>query len=102
MTNAKDELLHKLEKYNKDKKSIKCAYISCKKKKIVLKINFTDEEYDCFLKELDFEYNSGFGCQELFGLVWFNDGSWFERKEYDGSEKWKYKKYPEIYKECLR
>ena len=31
-------------------------------------------------------YNSGFGGQELFGNVWFDDGTWLSREEYDGSE----------------
>ena len=41
---------------------------------------------------LDFEYDDGFGMQELFGYIWYTDGTWSERVEYDGSEWWKYKK----------
>ena len=37
---------------------------------------------------LDFEYDSGYGSQVLFGYVWFTDGTWLERFEYDGSECW--------------
>jgi hypothetical protein len=37
---------------------------------------------------LDFEYNDGYGAQELFGNIWYADGTWSERREYDGSEWW--------------
>ena len=56
----------------------------------------TQEEYDEFLKSLDFNYDSGYGTQELFGRIWYRDGSWSERYEYDGSENWDYKSRPEI------
>ena len=49
-----------------------------------------------FINNLDFEYNNGFGSQELFGTVWFNDNTWLERKEYDGSEWWIHCKRPQI------
>ena len=101
MINAREELLNKLERKNINKNKIKCAHINCGKT-IILKINYTEEEFENFLNELDFKYNSGYGEQELYGHVWLNDNSWLERSEYDGSEKWKYKQSPEISKECLR
>ena len=45
---------------------------------------------------LDFEYNNGFGGQNLFGHIWYTDGTWSERGEYDGAEWWEYKKCPDI------
>lgn len=45
---------------------------------------------------LDFDYDDGYGGQELFGLVLFDDGSWLERYEYDGSECWSYKYSPTV------
>ncbi len=112
MVNAKKELIEMLDGTHKEKKHIKCAYIhyskldfktrDIKEKEIVLKVNYSDEEYETFLKELDFEYNNGYGSQELSGLVWFNDNSWLERGEYDGSEWWAYKEYPKIYEKCLK
>lgn len=45
---------------------------------------------------LDFDYNNGYGGQELFGNIWYADGTWSERGEYDGSEWWEYKKCPDI------
>jgi hypothetical protein len=45
---------------------------------------------------LDVEYCNGHGMQELFGNIWYEDGSWSERNEYDGSEWWEHKVCPEI------
>ena len=44
----------------------------------------------------DYEYDSGYGTQKLFGTVWFKDGTWATRNEYDGSEHWKRYKRPEL------
>ena len=44
---------------------------------------------------LDFDYDDGYGTQELFGYIWYTDGTWSECGEYDGSEWWEYKKRPE-------
>ena len=109
MVNAKTELMEIVES---KKKHIKCAYITYGKfnfkaddiisKEIILKVNYSNEEYETFLKELDFEYDNGYGMQELGGLVWFDDNSWLERREYDGSEWWEYKQYPKIPEKCLK
>ncbi|MEI6297129.1 MAG: hypothetical protein WCO84_05850 [bacterium] len=64
-----------------------------------LKKGFTAEELKDYLDSLDFEYDSGYGTQELFGTIWCADGSWFERKEYDGAETWVHKVCPKIPKE---
>ena len=101
MINAREELLEILEKKKINEKKIKCAYIICGKE-IILKIDYTEEEYENFLNELDFKYYAGYGGQELYGHVWFDDNSWLERWEYDGSEGWKYKKSPPINEKCLR
>ena len=41
-----------------------------------------------------FNYDSGYGSTEVNETlrINFNDGTWFERWEYDGSEGWAYKK----------
>ena len=41
-------------------------------------------------------YDDGYGCQELDGTVLFDDGTWLERKEYDGSEWWAYHRPPTV------
>lgn len=61
-----------------------------------LKIGYSDEEFECFLKKLDFDYDDGFGIQVVFGILWCTDESWFERFSYDGSEHWELKERPEI------
>ena len=52
-------------------------------------------ELEEVLPLLDFDYDDGFGVQELFGYIWYTDGTWSERGEYDGSEWWEYKKIPD-------
>ena len=44
---------------------------------------------------LNFSYDNGYGGQELFGYIWYTDGTWSERGEYDGSEWWEHKKRPD-------
>lgn len=48
------------------------------------------------LPKLDFEYDNGFGLQEMFGHIWYEDGTWSDRVEYDGAEGWKHRVRPEI------
>lgn len=55
---------------------------------------YTQEQYEAALAQLDFTYNDGYGSQYLFGCVWFTDGTWAERGEYDGSEWWEHKVRP--------
>jgi hypothetical protein len=45
---------------------------------------------------LDFNYDNGYGGQELYGTIWYVDGTWSERGEYDGSEWWDYREVPEV------
>lgn len=61
-----------------------------------LTTGFTKEEHEQFLDKIDFMYDSGYGGQELFGTIWYKDGTWSERGEYDGSEWWHYQMCPEI------
>ena len=108
--NAKTELLKKLENLA----DIKCAVVAklCDalpysvfketdfrkrfSKTIELKENYSDEELLIFLDSLDFEYDDGYGQQELFGIVWLVDDSWLSREEYDGSEWWQHNFLPPI------
>jgi hypothetical protein len=101
MTNAKDELLKVLE----SKAPILCAQITLGDsgfddeediRTINLRLGYSEQEYAEFLQALNFSYYSGFGGQELFGIVWLQNNAWLERGEYDGSEWWEYKSYPEV------
>lgn len=61
-----------------------------------LKVGYSFLELSEFIDSLNFEYDSGYGTQELSGTVWFEKREWAERYEYDGSENWSIKSYPEI------
>ena len=61
---------------------------------IILRKNFSKEDWENFLSQLDFEYDCGYGIQELFGTVWGVNNWWGVRKEYDGSEWWDKLSYP--------
>lgn len=62
----------------------------------VLKENWNNDEWLKFLTILNFNYDNGYGRQEVFGVVWLTDGAWLERYEYDGAEEWELKKLPAI------
>lgn len=99
--NAKEELI----KHTEGKK-ILCAMIGFIdnweiKPNILLKLNYTLEDFNCFLSKIDREYNDGWGTQELDGTIWYTDGTWSIRGEYDGSEWWEYVSKPEIPDELL-
>ena len=102
MTNAKEEFLKMIEG-----KNLKCAKVTTGQswdeaehcRHITLKLDYTIHDYHRFIKELDFDYDSGFGGQELFGMAWFEDNTWADRGEYDGSEWWRKHKLPEVPKE---
>ena len=96
-TNAKEEFLERV-----GKKKVICAKIGIDKEHygnevdwIILKEKHTKEEFEQFLKELDFEYDGGYGSQELFGTILLKD-RWFDRHEYDGAESWSEHKMPTI------
>jgi hypothetical protein len=97
-TNAKEEFLH-----HTAGKQVKCASVQhgCTydddiPKKYTLKVGYTSKDLDYFLNNLDFCYDNGYGGQELYGTIWYTDGTWSERGEYDGSEWWIYCEVPEI------
>ena len=60
------------------------------------------EDWIKFLSDLDFEYDAGYGGQNLFGTIWYSDGTWSDRGEYDGSEWWVYNHCPNIPNELDR
>jgi len=62
----------------------------------------TEEDRTQFLNDLDFDYDNGYGGQNLFGTIWYEDGTWSERGEYDGSEWWEHHECPQIPEELDR
>ncbi len=64
-----------------------------------LKEGHTEADRNEFLEKLDFKYDAGYGSQQLFGCIWYTDGSYSERAEYDGAEWWVFRSTPEIPRE---
>lgn len=96
MINAREEFLEFV-----DGRLVKCAIVNGANLlhpsvDSELKENHTKEEYKEFLNSICFIYDSGYGSQELGGIIWFENGDWAERGEYDGSEWWEYKRRPNI------
>lgn len=48
------------------------------------------------IDSIDIMYDNGYGMQEIEGFIVFNDNTWLERAEYDGSEWWDYKTCPQL------
>ncbi len=94
--NAKKEFLEHV-----GSKKVSCAEVYGSNFNNFLPICYTEEEYKQFLDNLDFSYDSGYGGQNIEGTIWYIDGTWSERKEYDGMEWWTHKKVP-IVPEYLR
>ena len=115
MNNANKELLETLTRCAKKPLQVRCAVIARTKSYnavdcpayivknanknaniVILKENWNNDDWLTFLEQLDFDYDDGYGQQEIMGCVWFTDGSWLERGEYDGLEWWEFKQIPAI------
>ena len=68
----------------------------------IARIGSYDGEHGCTWEEFkelaDIEYDSGYGIQKVATdlIILFRDGTWLERKEYDGSEWWSYVTPPDF------
>ena len=95
MRNAKAEFIDEVEG-----KSVLCAWVmyapNDDETTYNLCMHYTTTEYDAFLQSLDFVYNAGFGGQELYGVIWYADGTWSERYVYDGEEEWVHRRVPVV------
>jgi hypothetical protein len=96
--NAKEEFLKRIIGFK-----VICATVDlhdCRnddnKVTVDLKPKYTEDEYQKFINRLDFNYDNGYGDQNLFGTIWCEDGVWMDRGEYDGSEWWDVHSYPVI------
>lgn len=103
MRNAKQEMETFFARRLNPKRTLVCAEVTHAKDAYEddgcdynLAADYSEEEYARWLQSLDFEYNAGFGGQELFGTLWFSDDTWAYRGEYDGSEWWMFCERPEI------
>ena len=61
-----------------------------------LKVAYSEQELDKFMEKMNFKYDCGYGGQELYGTIWYEDGTWSSRGEYDGSEWWEHNSVPDI------
>jgi hypothetical protein len=103
MRNAKVELISLLQDENIARESIQWADL-CRdvyepngeyfKQRICLSPGYTRQELQTFLEQLDFDYDNGFGVQELHGKIALSHHRWLERGEYDGSEWWELRVFP--------
>jgi hypothetical protein len=100
--NAKQEFIQAIQGNNVLCVLVRFGTYHFVKKSVVLTTGYTKEEYNQFLDDIDFEYDSGYGSQHLYGTIWFCDGTWCSRGEYDGSEWWEYNECPEIPSELNR
>ena len=98
MINAKEEFIQHIQYKNLKVKSAVLVHKVSYGNKInyILKEKYTPSEYENFLNSIDFEYDDGFGRQEIKGCILYEDGTWSDRYEYDGSEWWAYQKCPTI------
>ena len=109
--NAKEEFLNEIKSVNS---KVHCAIIEYNpyhnetetgkgtNGTRLLTTGWDDHDLEEFLNSLDFEYDDGYGTQELFGNIWYEDGTWSDRDEYDGSENWRYNRSPEIPEVLIR
>ena len=89
--NVKEELILTIEQARKTPEDVIAIKVSSED------INIKSSELtDYELSSLDYEYDNGYGAQELFGVVLFNDNTWLSRWEYDGSEGWEYNEIPTV------
>jgi len=108
MTNLMEETLeHIREVSTKENNRVKCAIINDdhfasehRDAEYMLKENYTELEYGTFLHLISRDYDSSYGTQYYHGTIWYDDGTWSERREYDGSEWWSYCKSPAIPTQC--
>lgn len=95
--NAKEEFLNTTKDVTVIAASIeKLSYFHDDKNFYKLKLLYNQKDYNIFLKSLDFEYDDGYGSQNLSGIIFCENNIWFERGEYDGSEWWEKHKYPNL------
>ena len=99
LTNVMQELLDVLERIDLKFEDIMFANVVLHESdriKAFLPPGWQDADMDCFKSQLTRMgyYNSGYGCQTLYGTIVFKNSAWLERGEYDGSEWWELKKMP--------
>lgn len=49
---------------------------------------YHEGQLESFLRDIDTSYDNEYGNQMLYGFIWWKDGSWSSRYNYEGKEKW--------------
>lgn len=96
--NIKEELINVIDRHGYSIDDISWVWLSVDNSDNIFNDNteghyyeFDKEDNDDindFINSLDINYDDGYGRQYVDGVVMMNDNTWFERKEYDGSEWW--------------
>ena len=96
--NAKQEFLKEIEG-----KELLCATLALETndKRFNLKVGFSTESLQSFLQLLDFDYDEHWGL-DGHSYIWYKDGSWSERCQYNRSEIWDHRNTPKIPEYILR
>lgn len=98
ITNIKQELLEHVEGMY----SVKAVQLKIERYTEYLKIvrvihlpeGYDEEQLQSFLRNIDTTYDNGYGNQMLYGFIWWKDGTWSSRYEYDGAEEWVHHEIP--------
>jgi len=95
--NAREELLGMLGSIDVLCATIEVPYeiSTINKKKLHLKIGYSDEEWMNFLEYLDFDYTGAYE-KAINGTIWLTDGTWLTRKDYYERERWVHRRSPSI------
>lgn len=97
--NAKEELKNHLSSVAKDVIAIEIyleEYVYRDDDADLSALRTVGTKFEDVADWLDFNYDTGYGIQQIFGTVWYSDGSWCERREYDGAEWWQHARTPEM------
>jgi hypothetical protein len=76
--------------------SIRPDYTDSNNINVVFILDQEHKSLDELISPLDYNYDCSYGHQYVHGMVWFTNGIWASRSEYDGSEYWTIKKYPNL------
>ena len=98
--NAKRELTDFLNTVPLKIKCAKISYESTNEEKPLslhlLSRDYTQEKFINFLVSLDFDYEEGYGMQEIHGIIWFENNTWASREEHGDCEYWQHNSCPVI------
>ena len=86
--NAKEEFLIHTGLVTSNVNKIKCAEIQFGHDSYYLGTGWDKQEAKDFLDKIDFDYDNGYGTQNLYGVVWYEDRwldweyEWYDDHEY--------------------